>query len=78
MTNVIPFAVFFEVFPYWFLLLSSYEQFCTNCYFQMQDLTDAMHEKKIPKGCYVIREGVNSRPKSIIEIIEFYQIQWGT
>lgn len=24
---------------------------------QMQDLTDAMHEKKIPKGCYVIREG---------------------
>ena len=24
---------------------------------QLQDITDAMHEKKIPKGCYVIREG---------------------
>ena len=24
---------------------------------QMRDITDAMHEKKIPKGCYVIREG---------------------
>ena len=24
---------------------------------QIQELTDAMHEKKIPKGCYVIREG---------------------
>ena len=24
----------------------------------MQQITDAMHEKKIPKGCYVIREGM--------------------
>merc|ERR550532_420637 len=24
---------------------------------QIQELTEAMHEKKIPKGCYVIREG---------------------
>lgn len=43
---------------------------------QMQDLTDAMHEKKIPKGCYVIREGKNRNwnfyPNFYIYLIQIF------
>ena len=27
--------------------------------YQVVDIVDAMHEKKVPHGCYVIREGEN-------------------
>ena len=28
-----------------------------SSFFQVQELVEAMHEKRVPKGCYVIREG---------------------
>ena len=42
-----------------FLFTDNYPKYKLFQHLKVQELVEAMHEKKVPKGCYVIREGEN-------------------
>ena len=44
-----------------FVLLEALQILVYQTYLQVRELVDAMQEKKVPKGCYVIREGATQR-----------------